>query len=79
MRSLLHRFSAKTGIGRDQPDRSVDVDLLVVAALFWSVSLVRVVGALLRHETFGAEATLALMAVIFTPWVVRRSKRGTHA
>ncbi len=41
-----------------------------VVALFWLISLVRVVGALLRHEVFGAEATLALTAVLALPFVL---------
>ena len=51
------------GGGRGEPE------LLVVLALFWVVSLVRVVGAIVRHEGFGAEATLALMAVLAIPWL----------
>ena len=45
-------------------------ELLVGFALFWAVSLVRVVGGVVRHEVFGAEATLALMAVFGIPWLV---------
>ena len=47
-------------------------ELLVVLALFWVVSLVRVVGTVVRHEVFGAEATLALMAVLVIPWLTLR-------
>ena len=45
-------------------------ELLVGLALFWVVSLIRVVGGVVRHEVFGAEATLALMAVLGLPWLV---------
>jgi len=33
-------------------------------ALFWMISFIRVVGAAMHRETFGAEATLALLVVI---------------
>jgi hypothetical protein len=56
-----------------------DAHLLVPAALFWAASLVRVVGALARHEAFGTEATLALMAVLWTPWLFVRRERRTRA
>jgi hypothetical protein len=50
--------------------------LVVVLGIFWLVSLIRVVGALVRREDFGVEATLALMAAVAVPWLVRGS-RGT--
>lgn len=57
--------------------RGADRDLLPAMALFWAISAVRVVGALLRHEVFGTEATLALMALVAIPCAAllrRRSK-----
>jgi hypothetical protein len=47
-----------------------DGGLLIVLGLFWLVSVIRCVGGLLRHEVFGAEATLALMAIVGLPWLV---------
>jgi Flp pilus assembly protein TadB len=53
--------------------------------IFWTVSLVRVVGAVLGHEVFGAEATLAAIVAVGVPLVAwrvcraRRSARLEHA
>jgi hypothetical protein len=44
-----------------------DLSLLVAFGVFWAVSVARVAGALARHEIFGGESTLALMAVIGLP------------
>ena len=47
----------------------------VALAIFWLISLGRVVGAIIGHEVFGAEATLALMATVGVPvawWTSRR-------
>jgi hypothetical protein len=49
-------------------DRYGDTNLLAVLVVFWVASIARVVSALVRHEIFGAEATLALMAVVAVPW-----------
>jgi hypothetical protein len=46
---------------------SLDEDLGPVLALVWVASVARVVGAFARHEVFGAEATLALLAAVWTP------------
>jgi hypothetical protein len=59
---------ATTPTGYDGP-------LRVALSLFWVVSAVRVVGAIAGHETFGAEATLAAMAVVGIPWAGWRSLR----
>jgi len=48
------------------PDRE-----LTVLFLFWAISLTRVVIGVVRHETFGAEGTLALLAVLVVPWLTR--------
>jgi hypothetical protein len=58
----------------DRPQREFADDpvLLVALALFWVVSLVRVVAALVHREAFDGEATLALMAVVGLPWVLTR-------
>ena len=60
-------------------ERGSDYDLLVVLGLFWALSLVRVSGAMLRHEVFGTEATLALMAIVAIPWLVRGHRTQAHA
>ena len=44
-----------------------DLSLLVALGVFWVISVVRVAGAFVRHEVFGGESTLALMAVIGMP------------
>jgi hypothetical protein len=44
-----------------------DLSLIVALGLFWVISVVRVTGAFVRHEVFGGESTLALMAVIGIP------------
>jgi hypothetical protein len=70
VKSSPYRRQAHTGVGRDRARRWTDVDLLLAAALFWIVSLLRVVGGFLRKETFDAEATLALVVVVGIPWVL---------
>lgn len=50
---------------RSEP--SLDVELLPVLAVVWLVSLARVVFALLGHEVFGADATLAALSVVGVP------------
>jgi Flp pilus assembly protein TadB len=57
----------------------MDVDLFWVAALFWTVSFLRVIGAAVRHEVFGTEATLALAAVLALPWIVLGAHRARRA
>jgi hypothetical protein len=62
-----------SGIFRERsgrPKRCGDYGLLPVFALFWALSLVRVIGGVLGSEVFGAEGTLALMAVAGIPWLV---------
>jgi hypothetical protein len=84
---LLEVTSAMNGLSYRSPVRRAKVrawgrdpfaaDLPLAASLFWVLSLVRVVGAFARHETFGAEATLALMAVLcIPPLLVRRERRA---
>jgi hypothetical protein len=61
---LPHPF--RTGASRE-PQRSreprVDGHVLAAFAVLWIVSVARVAGAVIQHQTFGAEATLALMAI----------------
>jgi hypothetical protein len=46
-----------------------DPTVLVAFGLFWILSLVRVVWGFCWHEVFGAELTLALIAVVGLPWL----------
>ena len=50
--------------------RLEDGAVVTALALFWVVSLLRVVGGLIRHEVFGAEGTLALLAIVAVPRLV---------
>jgi hypothetical protein len=54
---------------REAPARA-DRELRLVIGIFWVISVVQVAGALLRHEVFGAETTLALMAVLGLPCLI---------
>lgn len=45
-------------------------DLYVVAAVFWLASLSRVVVALVAHEVFATEASLAALFVVVVPWAL---------
>jgi hypothetical protein len=42
-----------------------------VVMIVWLASLIRAVGALVDHETFGAEATIALLIALLVPWSAR--------
>ena len=48
-------------------DDRPDADLLPVFGIVWLASLVRVAGAVVQHETFGTEPTLALFCVLVLP------------
>jgi hypothetical protein len=52
-------------------------DLYLVAALFWVVSLARVLVALAEHEVFAVEASLASIFVIVVPWALTPRLRTT--
>ena len=75
MKGSTFRWPVRRAIDRDGRSKLADRDLLPVLALFWLVSVVRVVGALVRHETFGAEATLALVAAVVVPCVIHLGRR----
>lgn len=47
-----------------------DRDLLPIWVLLWVAAASRVVVALVRHESFWAEATLALIVVALIPWLL---------
>jgi hypothetical protein len=44
--------------------------VVVVLALLWMASVVRVVGAAERHEVFGLEATLAFLCLLLLPYAL---------
>jgi hypothetical protein len=46
-------------------------DLVPVFGLLWVASVVRVVAGVLRHETFGTLPTLAALAVVGLPLLLR--------
>ncbi|RYZ10283.1 MAG: hypothetical protein EOO73_01535 [Myxococcales bacterium] len=51
---------------------SGDRDLWCVAALLWLASAARVSFAMLRGETFGPEATAAVVCLVAVPWSLLR-------
>jgi hypothetical protein len=62
----------------------MDGDVAAILVVFWIASVVRVVGAAMHHEVFGAEASLAFMSVLAVPWalgraVLRRRRRADVA
>jgi hypothetical protein len=77
MQALPYRTATPPELPGDEERSTAEPDVLFAAGIFWLVSLVRVVGAFLRHETFGAEATLGLMAIIFIPLLLVRRERST--
>lgn len=58
LRTRLRRYADK--------HPSADAEL-AVAVLFWALSMGRVIAAVVRHETFGTEATLSLFVVLGLP------------
>ncbi len=59
--------ASKNAPREERSDGSNDGGLVGALVLFWVVSIIRVVGGVVRHETFGAEATLAVLAVVIVP------------
>jgi hypothetical protein len=64
---------APTPSGRFSP-RWRDGDVLVALLVLWIASVVRVVGASVRHEVFGTEATLAFMSFVLVPCIFFRAR-----
>ncbi len=58
---------------RAAPGRRFDDELLPIFFGLWLVSVLRACGPLLRGETYGAEATLALLAALFLPLAMAES------
>jgi hypothetical protein len=63
---------------RRQPE-AADWDLLLIGGLLWISSGAQVALAFAAHETFGAEATLALACVFGLPWLLWQSLFGSRA
>ena len=63
---------------RTDEGSSPDRDLFAVLALFWAISLTRVAIGLVHHETFGAEGTLAFLAVLLVPWLVKDARASLY-
>ena len=76
MNALPYRSPMRRLVAREWRRDPVAADLLLAAGFFWVLSLIRVVGAFARHETFGAEATLALTVLCVPRLVVRREQRA---
>ncbi|HEX3593987.1 MAG TPA: hypothetical protein VHU80_02765 [Polyangiaceae bacterium] len=47
-------------------------ELTPVFVLLWIVSVVRVVAAVARRETFGVIPTMALVSIVLLPWLLPR-------
>jgi hypothetical protein len=47
-----------------------EATLATALGVLWVTSLVRVLGAVHRHEVFGSEATLALLVVALVPKLI---------
>lgn len=54
-------------------------DLYSIAALFWLVSLARVVVALVQHQVFGVDASLASAVVFVVPWALAPRLDATNS
>jgi hypothetical protein len=51
-----------------------DSDLRPIAIALWTASFARVALAILHHETFAVEASLALLCVLFLPLLFARAR-----
>ena len=61
------RLTAPLRAQREPPKR--EHDLTLMGSILWLVAASRVVVALVHHETFHAEATLALIITVLIPWL----------
>ncbi len=67
-----YRTAASRPASRISSERTSSDGLAVVVGLHWALSLARVVGAFVRGEVFGAEATIALAVAVVVPAVLAR-------
>ncbi|CAN5633095.1 hypothetical protein BH09MYX1_BH09MYX1_01790 [soil metagenome] len=66
-----YRHSAATPALEEGAVACPDGDLLPTLAIFWALSVVRVALGVARHEMSGTEGTLALLAALLVPWLVK--------
>jgi hypothetical protein len=64
-----------TRLRAQEKDGVLDRDLAAIFLVGWIAALVRVVLGWARHETFEAEATLALLYVLFVPMLLAKPWR----
>ena len=69
MRPLPYRSPAQPAAG-NRRRLGEDPALLLALGVFWAVSAARSAWGLVRHEVFGTEGSLALLAAIGIPWLV---------
>jgi hypothetical protein len=76
MASVIHLARYRSVARRDLPLAIPvgDSDLRPIALLMWVGSVVRVVLALIHHEVFGVEASLALFCVLLLPVAIARAR-----
>lgn len=76
-----HRDRALQGAAPSDTLGEGDSGLVVVGELLWLTALVRVLLALQSHEVFGADASLAVVAILVLPWLVfeRLREKGGSA
>jgi hypothetical protein len=53
-----------------EPPGIRDADLIAPFAVLWVASVVRILGSIFCHETFGAEPTIALLACVLLPYLL---------
>jgi hypothetical protein len=69
LRSIENLRAAPTAVDAADHEK-IDSDIAPALLIVWIVSLLRVAFGVLRHEAFGAEATLALLCVLLIPLLI---------
>lgn len=73
--AMPYRADAKAALpSLDESERGI----FVIAAVLWAASIARVAFAFVRHETFGAIATLALVFVVAIPIAALRRHKNAR-
>ena len=75
IRCNVHAPSYRSARIRQLPEKPAsprirDADLIAPFAVLWVASFVLVLQSVFRHETLGAEPTLALLAVLVLPYLL---------
>ena len=65
-----YRTAAESRSELELPDHATE--LVPFFAVLWLASAVRVAAVVAFGESFGSEATLALLAVVLLPWLARQ-------